>query len=122
GGGPRGALPAAGLLAISGQALVYSREPLVEADGMLFALLGSLAYLCARSNRGLIGAGLLWGLAFSCNNRLSYLPAVFIIAELASWPGWRGLIRRGLVISAGIVAPLALIELGYLVAREVGRL
>src|SRR6266699_3435334 len=55
-------------------------------------------------------------------NRLSYLPAVFILAELASWPGWRGLVQRGLLIAAGFLTPLAAIECAYLVARGVGKL
>jgi 4-amino-4-deoxy-L-arabinose transferase-like glycosyltransferase len=115
-------LAAAAMLAISGQHLVYSREPLVEADGLFFAMLASLVYLQARGNRGLFAAGLLWGLAFSCNNRMSYLPAIFVIAELAQWPGWLGLLRRGLVVAAGCLAPLMLIELAYLGARGIGRL
>ncbi|MBV8714867.1 MAG: glycosyltransferase family 39 protein [Chloroflexi bacterium] len=119
--GPRVALAAAALLAVSGQHLVYSREPLVEADGLLFAMLASLIYLRARGSRGLLAAGILWGLAFSCNNRLSYLPAIFVLAELGRWPGWRGLIRRGVIVGAGCLAPLVLIEVAYLVARQIGR-
>src|SRR5690242_4659959 len=41
GWGPRVGLPAAALLAVSGQHLVYSREPLVEADGLFFAMLAA---------------------------------------------------------------------------------
>src|SRR5205085_8882913 len=37
------------LLAISGQHLVYSREPLVEADGLFFATAASLVYLRSTS-------------------------------------------------------------------------
>jgi hypothetical protein len=121
GWGPRVAIPAALLLAISGEHLVYSREPLVEADGLFCATLAALIYLHARTWRALLGAGLIWGIAFTCNNRLSYLPAVILLAELASWPGWRGLIRRGLVITAGFVIPLAVIEAAYLAARAIGR-
>jgi Dolichyl-phosphate-mannose-protein mannosyltransferase len=121
GWGPRVALPAAALLAVSGQHLVYSREPLVEADGLFFATLASLVYLKASGMRGLLVAGLLWGLAFSCNNRLSYLPAVFLVAELARWPGWVGLVRRGAAIGVGFLAPLVLIEGGYLIARGIAR-
>jgi hypothetical protein len=121
GWGPRVAIPAALLLAISGEHLVYSREPLVEADGLFCATLAALIYLHARTWRALLGAGLFWGIAFTCNNRLSYLPAVILLAELASWPGWRGLIRRGLVITAGFVIPLAVIEAAYLAARAIGR-
>jgi 4-amino-4-deoxy-L-arabinose transferase-like glycosyltransferase len=121
GWGPRVALPAAALLAISGQHLVYSREPLVEADGLLFAMLASLVYLKAKGARGLIGAGLLWGLAFTCNNRMSYLPAIFVIAELARWPGWRGLMRRGSLVATGFAVPLVVIEAAYLAARAVAR-
>src|SRR5439155_14299451 len=120
GWGPRVAIPAALLLAVSGQHLVYSREPLVEADGLLFATLAALVYLQARSARSLLAAGVLWGLAFTCNNRLSYLPAVFLIAELAWWPGVWSVIRRGFLVATGYVAPLALIEGAYVVARAIG--
>ncbi|TME96524.1 MAG: glycosyltransferase family 39 protein [Chloroflexi bacterium] len=120
GWGPRVAIPAAWLLAVSGQHLVYSREPLVEADGLLFATLAALVYLQARSARSLLAAGVLWGLAFTCNNRLSYLPAVFLIAELAWWPGVWSVIRRGFLVATGFVAPLALIEGAYVVARAIG--
>ena len=119
--GARVGLAAATLLAISGQHLVYSREPLVEADGLFFAMLASLIYLRATSARGLFAAGVLFGLAFSCNNRMSYVPAIFVIAELARWPGWRGLVRRGAILGAGVVAPLAAIEGAYLLVRAVGR-
>src|SRR5262249_5397660 len=69
----------------------------------------------------LLLAGLLWGVAFTCNNRLSFLPAVFVLAEVARWPGWRGLVRRGLAIGVGGLAPLAAIEAAYLLARALGR-
>jgi Dolichyl-phosphate-mannose-protein mannosyltransferase len=121
GWGPRVAIPAAILLAVSGQHLVYSREPLVEADGLFFAALASLVYLRARGWRGLIAAGVLWGIGFTCNNRLSYLPAVLAIAELARWRGWWTLVRRGVVVAMGFLAPVAAIEVGYLVARGIGR-
>lgn len=115
------AIPAALLLAISGQHLVYSREPLVEADGLFFATAGSLLYLQARSMRGLLLVGLLWGLAITCNNRFSYAPAIFFIAELTRWPGWVRLLRRGVAVAAGFIAPAAAIEAGYLVAWAIGR-
>ena len=121
GWGLRVAIPAALLLAISGEHLVYSREPLVEADGLFFATIAALVYLQTRTWRGLLVAGLLWGVAFTCNNRLSYLPVVVLMAELARWPGVRDLVRRGLIMSAGFVAPLAAIEAAYLVARGIGR-
>jgi Dolichyl-phosphate-mannose-protein mannosyltransferase len=85
----RVAFLAALLLAVSGQHVVYSREPLVEADGLFFATLGALVYLRAASWRGLVGAGALYGIAFTCNNRLSYLPLVFAIVELGCWSGCR---------------------------------
>lgn len=133
GWGPRVAIPAALLLAVSGQHLVYSREPLVEGDALLYATLAALVYLHARGARGLLAAGLLWGLAFACNNRIAYLPAVFVIAELSTRPsgGLSGMeaqaawlssvIRRGGVLAIGFLAPLALIEVAYLAARGVGR-
>src|SRR5262249_45691208 len=91
------------------------------ADGLLFATLAALVYLRARGLRALVAAGLLWGIAFSCNNRLAYLPAVLLIAELARWPGWGDLVRRGAAIATGFLAPLAMIEGAYLVARGIGR-
>ncbi len=115
------ALLATVLLAISGQHLVYSREPLVEADGLLFATLGALAYLRAASWRGLLASGVLYGIAFTCNNRLSYLPAVFAIVELGCWPGLRPLIRRALAIAVGFAAPLVVFEVVYQLARAIGR-
>jgi hypothetical protein len=118
----RVAVTAAVLLAISGQHLVYSREPLVEADGLLFATLGALVYLRSSTSRGLLAAGALYGFAFACNNRLSYLPAVFAIVELGCWPGWRELLRRSVGVAGGFVAPLVAIEAGYLAARGIGRL
>ncbi|HEY3063334.1 MAG TPA: glycosyltransferase family 39 protein [Chloroflexota bacterium] len=114
-------LLAAVLLAISGQHLVYSREPLVEADGLFFATAAALVFLRASSWRSLAAAGVLYGVAFSCNNRLSYLPAVFAIVELGCWPGLRPLIKRGLAMAGGFVLPLVLIEGAYLAARSVGR-
>ena len=120
GWGPRVAIPAAVLLAISGQSLVYSREPLVEADGMFFAAVAALVYLRSSRRRGLLGAGVLWGIAFSCSNRLSS-AAVFLLAEAARWPGLSRFIRRGAVVAVGFLAPLAAIEGAYLLARLVGR-
>src|SRR5207248_2319864 len=61
GWGRRVAVPAAVLLAISGQHLVYSREPLVEADSLFFAMLASGMYLRARRSRDLWLAGAAWG-------------------------------------------------------------
>jgi dolichyl-phosphate-mannose-protein mannosyltransferase len=119
--GARVGLAAATLLAISGEHLVYSREPLVESDGLFFSMLGSLVYLRARSARGLFAAGALFGLAFSCNSRLTYLPAIFLIGELACWPGLGGLVRRCVIFGVGFFAPLALIEGAYLLARAIGR-
>jgi len=117
----RVAVAAAALLAISGQHLVYSREPLVEADGLLFATLGALVYLRSSSLRGLVLAGVLYGVAFACNNRLSYLPLSLAIVEMGCWPGLRPLLRRAFAVAAGFVAPLFVIEAAYLVARAVGR-
>jgi len=114
-------LLAAVMLAVSGQHLVYSREPLVEADGLFFATVGALVYLKARSWRGLLVAGVFYGLAFSCNNRLSYLPLVFAVVELGRWPGLKGLVRRGLALAGGFLLPLVLIEAAYLTARQLGR-
>ncbi|HYW89395.1 MAG TPA: glycosyltransferase family 39 protein [Chloroflexota bacterium] len=117
----RVAVVAAVLLAISGQHLVYSREPLVEADGLLFATLGALVYLRAESYGGLVVAGALYGVAFACNNRLSYLPLVLGMVELGCWPGWRRLVRRAFAVAGGLVAPLVVIQVAYLAARAIGR-
>jgi len=121
GWGQRVGISAALLLGISGQHVAYSREPLVESDGMFFAVLAAFVYLRASSLRGLALAGVLYGVAFTCNNRLSYLPLVLLIAELADWSGWRTLVRRGAAMAVGFVAPLIMIQLGYLAARAIGR-
>ena len=113
---------AALLLAVSGQALVYSREALVESDGMFFAALASLVYLRARRARALLLAGAVFGLAFACNNRLGYLPLVLLLVELGCWRGLGRFVRNGVALAAGFGAPLALIEVGYLIARAIGRL
>jgi 4-amino-4-deoxy-L-arabinose transferase-like glycosyltransferase len=117
----RVAVVAAVLLAISGQHLVYSREPLVEADGMLFATLGALVYLRTGSYRGLVGAGALYGVAFACNNRLSYLPLVLGMVELGCWAGWRSLFRRAFAVAGGFLVPLVVLEAAYLGVRAIGR-
>lgn len=121
GWGMRVGVIAATLLAISGQHLVYSREPLVESDGLFFATVASLVYLRARSWRGLLAAGLLWGFAFTCNNRFSYVPAIFVAAEIARWPGILAFVRRGITVGVGFATPIAAIEAVYLVARGLGR-
>src|SRR5207247_11014099 len=54
-------------------------------------------------------------------HRGSFLPAVILLAELARWPGWLGLVRRGLLIATALVIPPAGIEAAYLVARGIGR-
>jgi hypothetical protein len=121
GWGPVVALTAALLLTISGQHLVYSREPLVESDGLFFATLAAFIYLRSTSWRGLVGAGVLWGVAFSCNNRLSFLPAVFFLAELARWSGIAAFVRRAAMLFGGFAVPLAIIEGAYLLVRGLGR-
>ncbi len=123
---------AAILLAISGQHLVYSREPLVEADGLLFATLASLIYLhqVARGEHGSywppFGAGVLFGISFSCNNRLSYLALSLGSVELVVWHarGWRTwgpTILRGVALFSGFMVPLAAIQVNYELARLVAR-
>jgi 4-amino-4-deoxy-L-arabinose transferase-like glycosyltransferase len=123
---------AAVLLAISGQHLVYSREPLVEADGLLFATLGSLVYLRqvarpdAGSVRSLFGAGVLYGIAFTCNNRLSFLALSLGIVEVAVWRArgwrqWQATFVRAVALGVGFVVPLASIQLAYEASRLVAR-
>jgi hypothetical protein len=122
GWGARVAVPAAVLLAISGQHLVYSRQSLVESDGLFFATVASLVYLRAEPLRGHFAAGALFGLAFACNNRLAYLPAVLLAVEVARRPAALDFVRRGAVLAAGFSVPLALFEGAYLAARAIGGL
>ena len=114
GGDPAGDLgPAPGLFA---RAAGRGRRPVLRHPGV--AALPARAH--ARAGWSL--AGLVWGVAFACNNRLSYLPAVFFVAELARWPGWPGLIRRGVVDRRRAVWrrwPRS--KRAYLVARGIGR-
>jgi hypothetical protein len=119
---------AAIMLAISGQHLVYSREPLVESDGLLFATLASLLYLrqvvkpSGGSAPALVWPGVLFGISFTCNNRLSYLALSLGIVELAvwrarGWRNWRPTVARAVVLGLGFLAPLIAIEAAYLGAR-----
>jgi hypothetical protein len=121
GWGKRVAIPAALVLAVSGQHLVYSREPLVEADGLLFATLASLVYLAGTSLKSRLLAGVLFGLAFTCNNRVAYIPLVLALVDLFPWRGLRGLLGWAVPVGVGFALPPGLIELAYLAARGVGR-
>jgi hypothetical protein len=118
------------LLAFSTEHLVYSREPLVESTGLLFATLATLMYArCVLdprggSMRGLCAAGALFGLSFACNNRLAYLPVSLALLELMVWrrDGWRRWqrqVRRAAALCVGFAAPLVLIEAGFLGAQAV---
>src|SRR3954451_24189240 len=88
---PRVGAIAALLLAISGEHLIYSREPLVESSGLSFATLASLLYLrCIVAPSGgslkmLLAVGLLFGVSVACNNRLASLPVSLGIVELVLW-------------------------------------
>lgn len=123
---------AAFLLAISAEHLVYSREPLVESTGLLFSTLGSLIYLRqivrtdTGSTGGLLAAGVLFGVSFACNNRLSYLPVSIGVVELAlwragGWQSWRRLLLRLAALLGGVVVPVVSIELAFLAAQALGR-
>jgi hypothetical protein len=118
------------LLAFSAEHLVYSREPMVESTGLLFATLATLAYArCVLDPRGgsmraLCVAGALFGFSFACNNRLGYLPVSLGLLELMVWRrnGWRQWqlqVRRAAALGVGFVAPLAIIEAGFLGAQAV---
>jgi len=132
GWGRRIAIPAALLLAVSGWHLTYSREAYAEADMVLFATLAYLVYLrfglAGNPERlsALLGAGVLFGLAFACNTRAAYALLVVAPLELTAWRarGWRlwhPTLRRALALGLGFLAPVVLIEGAYLLARSLGR-
>lgn len=123
GWGRRVAIPAALLLAISGEHLVYSREPMVEADGLFFATVASLVYLRTQTGTGRFWAGVLFGISFTCNNRLSYVPLVLALVEFSPGRVFRpmSVVRWVLPLGVGFVLPPALIELGYLAGRGMAR-
>jgi hypothetical protein len=119
------------LLAFSAEHLVYSREPLVESTGLLFATLATLVYVRGAlrsdggSTRALFGAGILFGVSFACNNRLLYLPISFGLVELViwhdrGWRHWQPLLWRAVALCSGFVAPLALIEAAFLGTQAIG--
>jgi Dolichyl-phosphate-mannose-protein mannosyltransferase len=118
---------AALLLAVSAEHLVYSREPLVESTGLLFATLASLLYLRGilqpshGSLRTLFAVGVLFGISFTCNNRLAYLPLSFGMVELALWRGPKNASVRLATLALGFVAPLAVVEVAFLAAQGMGR-
>jgi hypothetical protein len=132
GWGPRVGLVAAFLLAVSGEHLVYSREPLVESTGLFFSTLAGLVYIRqiirpgGGSLRGLTAVGVLFGASFACNNRLSYLPISLGIVELVLWRGrgwrqWRSCVPRLAALAVGFLVPLVAIELAFLAAQAIGR-
>ena len=90
---PRVAFLAALLLAISGQHIVYSREPLVEADGLFFATLGALVYLRPTTWRGFSARACCMGWRSVATTACRMSPLVFAIVELGGWPGLRWLYR-----------------------------
>jgi hypothetical protein len=120
------------LLTVSSWHLTYSREAYAESDTVLFATLAFLVYLralLAPQNTGLhalVVAGVLCGLAFSCNTRASYLLLLLAPTELASWRArgwrhWQATLQRGAALVTGFVAPLVSIQGLYLAARGFGR-
>ncbi len=120
------------LLAISAEHLVYSREPLVESSGLLFATLAGLVYLRrlvqpdrSGGTRTLLLSGVLIGAAFACNNRLLYLPLLFGAFEIGVvWrdraPGWqRSTVWRLVALGTGVALPLAALEGAFLAAQAI---
>lgn len=132
GWGRRVAILAALMLAISGWHLTYSREGYAESDMVLFATLALFIYL-RRVLRPvperlwpLVWTGVLFGAAFACNTRAAYALLVLAPTELLlwrtrGWACWSSTLKRGLALATGFVAPLAVIEGAYLIARVVGR-
>jgi 4-amino-4-deoxy-L-arabinose transferase-like glycosyltransferase len=132
-------LIAALLLAVSGQHVFYSREALVEADGLFFATLGSLVYLIG-TRRLVAGAGTRWqrvrwallagglyGVAFACNNRLVFLPAVLLLVELGLWRdlgrnALRTVVEHAGALAAGVALPLLFIQGLFVAGRQVAKL
>jgi hypothetical protein len=75
-------------------------------------------YLHSTRPKARFVAGLLFGVAFTCNNRVAYVPLVLAAVDLFPW---RGVWRWALPVGAGFLLPPALIELAYLAARGLGR-
>ena len=97
-----------------GPDLVYSREPLVEADGLFFATarrarLSAVARACAACRRGRAVGRRLQPATTACR----ICPPSSCIAELARWPGF-GASSDAAWSWRGFLAPLAAIEGAYL--------
>ncbi|GAC1318245.1 MAG: hypothetical protein NVSMB2_12870 [Chloroflexota bacterium] len=129
----RTGLVAAFLLTISAEHLVYSREPLVESTGLVFATVAALVYMRRlvqpqrlRSAGTLFVVGCLVGLAFACNNRLLYLSGPFGLMEIMVWwrdgglRYWRPLLTSLVALGFGFLFPLALTEGAFLAAQAIG--
>lgn len=126
-------LVAAFLLAISAEHIVYSREPLVESTGLVFATLAGLLYVprvvrpdCGGTRRIFI-VGCLVGLAFACNNRLLYLCGPFGLTEIIL--AWRqrpprrvqSLVQGLIALGVGFLLPIGVFEGAFLAAQAIGR-
>lgn len=127
-------LVAAFLLTISAEHMVYSREPLVESTGLVFATVAGLVYVLRLvqperfgSARTLFAVGCLVGLAFACNNRLLYLCGPFGLTEiLITWRQSqlrcaRWLASRLVALVVGFLVSILLIEGAFLAAQALGR-
>ena len=127
--GRPGALMAAGLLAVLGIHVHYSRNFFPEADSTFFLLLSLIFYAKSRrklpdgKNTGrLLLSGLFWGLAIAANDRWITSVAALWIMEVHLWLSerrvpFRQVFRRWLSLNVAILVPLLAFELPYLLLR-----
>jgi len=127
--GRPGALMAAGLLAVLGIHVHYSRNSFPETDSTFFLLLSLVFYAKSRQevpdrkNLGrLLLSGFFWGLAIAANDRWITSVAALWIMEVHLWlwerrVAFRQVLGRWISLHAAILIPLLVLELPYLVLR-----
>ena len=130
--GPRAALLATLLLAVSGYRIHYSRSTMAETTSLLFLLLAFYFYAGSRtrtqhlSSRALAPAALFLGISFTTHNRMIVLLLLFLLLELTLWsPRSRHpppfLAKRLFVLAAFFALPLLAWEAVYYAAFLAGK-
>jgi hypothetical protein len=113
------------VLSVSGYHLMYSRSVFSEITCGAFYIWATYFYYLSYTTGSffyLALSGLLIGCAFCSNSRQFYLPAFFVIFEIAAWIVYKPelLFARIIVLGTSMISPLLFIEEIFLVLKSLG--